>query len=106
LFPKPTLITGSGNYKLIRASLQKYVQILHTLRSIKSINQREALAKMKQALRDSKCDPESDIPAIESLLGRLRKKSLPAIDIYKISKVIFYCYLKKIKSEFFFISLF
>jgi hypothetical protein len=102
---KPALATGSGNRELIRASPRKRVQILHIPRSTESINQREVLAKMEQALRDPGCDPEPDIPAIKSLLGRLRKKSLPAIDIYKISEMAFYRYLKKAKSEFFFISL-
>jgi hypothetical protein len=100
-FPK----TGSANPEAGGAPRRKRVRILHTPKSTESIDRREALAKMEQALKDPECDPKPDTPIMKSLLDRLRKKSLPAIDIYKISEVAFHCYIKKVKSEFFFISL-
>jgi hypothetical protein len=93
------------NAEPLKGSLRKRVRILHRPKSTETINRREALAKMNDALKDPGWDLEPDTPTKESLLDRLGKKSLPTVDICGITGVSFHRYMKKAESEIFFISL-
>jgi transposase InsO family protein len=75
-------------------------------RSSESIDRREAMAKMNQALKDPGYNPELEIPRTESLLDRLRKKTLPQIDICGIGATGFRRHEKRKEVEIFCTSLY
>jgi hypothetical protein len=74
-------------------------------KSTESIDRRKAMTKMQRALQDPGDDPEPETPQSESLMDRLKKKSLPVIDICLLGLTGFRRHMGKKDVDIFYVTL-